>query len=95
MVGSTGVAHRERRDAQILQRFDPLRENRGDGRVALQIDAANFSTAVVDVEIRRELLMIRLELNGAGRIAIELRNIDLVGRVRTRHKTEVLLHVAI
>ncbi len=60
VIGAAGVAHRERGDAEIFQRLDPLHKNRGDGRVTLQIDSADSPAAIVEVEIRGQLLMLGL-----------------------------------
>ncbi len=56
VIGAAGVAHGEGGDAQVLQRLNPLLEDRRDGGITLQVDAANLAAAVVEVEVAGNLL---------------------------------------
>ena len=40
VIGAAGIAQRQRGHAEVLQRLDPLREDRRDRCIALQIYAA-------------------------------------------------------
>ena len=51
MVSAAGVAHGESGHAEIFERTHPGFEDGGNGLVLLQVDAANLSGAVVDVEV--------------------------------------------
>jgi hypothetical protein len=82
-------------DAKIFQWLNPLRENWGNRGIALQINSADFSAAVVQIEIRGQFLMLRFELDGAGGVAVVLGDSELVWLVRTGDEAEVLLHVAV
>jgi len=46
--------------AQVSQRDDPLGKNGCDGRVALCVYAANLARAVINVEVPRDELLLRL-----------------------------------
>ena len=54
VIRAAGVADRQRRHAEVVERLHPLLEDRRDGLVALQVDAANRAGAVVDVEVAGE-----------------------------------------
>ena len=58
VVCAAGVAQRQRRSAQIVERRQPCAEDRARGLVALQINAADLAGAIVQVEIDRELLVL-------------------------------------
>src|SRR5450755_576475 len=70
VIGSAGVAIGDGGNAEVLQRFHPLREDRSDCGVLLEIDAANSAAAVVHVKVRRNFLMLALYLDGPARVAI-------------------------
>ena len=51
MISATGVAHGESSHPEIFKGFHPRFEDGSHGFVLLQVDAADFSGAVVDIEI--------------------------------------------
>jgi hypothetical protein len=61
VVGAARAADRDRAGSQVGERLEPLFEDRAHAIVALQVDAANPARSVVDVEIARELCVLRLE----------------------------------
>ena len=69
MVGAAGVAQSDRGYADVLERLHPLFEDRADGGILLQVDSANFSAAVVDVEIAGDFFLLGLYLNRTGNFA--------------------------
>ena len=85
MIGAAGVANRQRGHAEIVEGLHPLREKRCDGFVALQIDAANFSRAVVHVVIRVELRLLGQHFNflRGGRVRFPIREMLLHISART------------
>ena len=52
--------------ADVVERLHPRLEDRRDGFVALEVDAANRAGAVVDVEVAGELGVIRLQRHGGA-----------------------------
>lgn len=79
VIGAAGVAHGDRADAEILKRSDPLREDRRNGGIALQVDSADFSGTVINVEVGGDEFLFRLHFKRAGRAAHEFRESLLVG----------------
>jgi hypothetical protein len=67
-------------DAEVLERGDPLGKDGRDGCVALGIDAADFASTVVDVEVSRDKLLLGLDVEWACGTAHVLRQRHLVGR---------------
>src|SRR5262249_45594975 len=67
VVGAAGVAAGQRRRPQIAERFKPGAEDRTHRLVALKVDAANLASAVVEVEIGRELFVSGFERERAWR----------------------------
>src|SRR6185503_21092682 len=61
VIGAAGVADGQRGHADAAERLHPLAEDRGDGVVLLQVDAADRAGAVVDVEVAGELRVLGLE----------------------------------
>src|SRR6202012_2849544 len=82
-------------DAEVPERLDSRAEGRLPRRVALQIDAADFSGAVVDVEVDIERLPLRLSFNGARGLEDELRELDRFRVGGERVGAEVVPHVAL
>ena len=95
VIGASGIAHGQRVDAKVVERLNPLREDRRDGRILLQVNAADFSCAVVHVEVAGDLLLIGFGLHRAGRFAYPLRQLELVGSGGQRHIAEMLLDVTV
>src|SRR5204863_1613554 len=87
VIGAAGAAHRQRRGTEVVKRDEPFPEDRNDRRVLLTVDAPHLSGAVVEVEVRRELLPLRLERDRPARgAAHEFREVSLcrMGRLRAR-----------
>src|SRR5207253_4464906 len=59
MVGAAGVRDRDRAGAHIAEGHQPLSEKISEGAIALQVDTANFSGAVIQIEIAGKLLVFR------------------------------------
>src|SRR5271165_2682918 len=95
VIGAASVAERKSRDAEIFEGSHPLLENGSDGGVALEVDAANFSSAIIDIEIRGEFLVVGLKLNRAGGIAVKFGDIHLLWIGGARNKPEMLLDVIV
>src|SRR5579859_2203761 len=95
MIGAAGVAHGERRDAEILERRNPLPEDRLLCGIALEIDPADLSGAVVDIEVRIERLPLRLGFDGTGGLADELRQLHRLRIGGEREGSEVLFDIAL
>src|SRR4051794_12510254 len=70
MVGATRICERDRGGAHLLEGLEPLAEDRPRGLIALEIDAPDLASAVVEVEVGLELLEVRL---GCGRGLLLLR----------------------
>lgn len=68
MIGGCHRARPKDVHAEIVQRFDPLFEDFLHRQIALHPDAADFTGAVVEVEIGGELFVARLQLH-RGRVA--------------------------
>src|SRR5215472_16854743 len=95
VIGAARVSHGNRADSQIREGSDPLLEDGSDGRVLLQVDAANFSRPVVDVEVSGNLLLLGFQLDRSRRLSQEIRQLELIGGGRQRHEAKMLLHVAV
>ena len=63
VVGAAGAADGKRGHAHGLERLHPFLENGPHRFVSLQVDAANFSRAVIHIEIGRKLGVFGLELH--------------------------------
>src|SRR5262245_27461522 len=61
MVGPAGVLNADGRHAEVAKRREPLLEKRAHRFVLLEIDAANASAAIIQIEVTRQLRMLRLE----------------------------------
>src|SRR5207253_2296095 len=75
VVGAARVTHRDGRRAQVIERLEPLREDRSYRRIFLRIDTADLPRAIVHVEVRRDLLLLRLQLQRPVSWPQEVRNI--------------------
>src|SRR6185312_13510681 len=73
---------------------DPLLEYRRDGGVLFEVDTTKPPTAVINVEVARNLLLIGFQLYRAGGFAQPLRQLHLVRSRGQRHVSEVLFHVS-
>src|SRR4051812_36751804 len=75
VIGAAGVGERDGLCAKIVERREPLFEDRRGCGVPLAIDAADLPAAIVEIEVRRQLLVFRAfdELRRAAR-----------GRIRRR-----------
>ena len=71
MVGAAGVLIRDGGDAEVGERGHPLLEDVEDGAVVLRVDAANFSGAVVDVEVGGDQFLLGLDFERARGLADE------------------------
>ena len=80
VIGSAGVPHRKCGNAKIFERRDPLRKDGRDGSVALEVDSANLSRAVVDIEVSGNQLLFGLDLKRPRGPAHELWQRYLIGR---------------
>ena len=60
MIGAAGVLNRDGVHPHRLERLHPFAENRPCGFVALQIDAAEFAAAIVNVEVNVKLALLGL-----------------------------------
>src|SRR5581483_5806035 len=60
VIGAASIAHRERVHAQIFERLHPCFEDRLHRGISLHVDTANLSGAVVDIELNRNLCLLRL-----------------------------------
>src|SRR5262245_20942054 len=63
VVGPSCVCDRQRRRTHILERRQPRAKDPTHFLVALQVDSANFSSAVVEIEVTGHLLLIGLQLD--------------------------------
>src|ERR1700719_974974 len=95
VIGAAGISHRDRADAQVAKWCNPLLENLSDRRILLQVDPADFSRAVVDVEVSRNLRLLRLDDNRSSRLAQKIRQLHLIGSLRQRHVPEMLFYIAV
>ncbi len=62
VISSSGVAHADRGNAEVFQGIDPLLKDGRNSGVLLQVDAENFSAAIIDIEVAGDFLLIRLKL---------------------------------
>src|SRR5689334_21062679 len=69
MIRRSNRTRPEDLDTQILEWFDPLLEDRPNAKVPLIPHAADLARAVVEIEIRRELVPLGLRPHGC-RIAV-------------------------
>ena len=95
VVCAAGVAHGDGGHAKIPERLHPLGEDRSDRGVLLQINTANASTPVIEIEVCRELLIIGLGLHRSGRLAVELGELKLIWLIRSRNKSKVVLYIVV
>src|SRR5580692_77790 len=95
MIRAACISYRDCAHAEIAQRRHPLLEDGTDGGILLQVDTANFSRAVIQIEISRNFLLLRFQLNWTDRLAHEVRQVQLVGRSRKRYESEMLLYVSV
>src|SRR5256886_8113084 len=66
VIGTSGVADGKGIHAKVVERFHPGGEDGGDHFIALEIDAANLTSAVVDVVVGVELGMFGRGLHHFG-----------------------------
>ena len=59
VVGAAGVGDGQRGGAHLAEGLEPLAEDRADGLVPLEVDAADLAGAVVEVEVGLELVVTR------------------------------------
>src|ERR1700748_710351 len=71
VIGSTGVPHGYRGNAEVFEGSHPLRKDWGNGCVALQVDSANLARAVVDVEVSRDEFLFGLHFQWTSGAAQE------------------------
>lgn len=64
VVGTAGIAIGHGVGTHVSEGFQPRFEHLSDGRVALRVDAADLATTVVEIEVCRQLGMIRLDTYG-------------------------------
>src|SRR5258706_10297483 len=95
MVGAAGVAHGDGIHAEIFERFHPGLENWLYGGILLQVNAANFSTAVVHVEIGGDFRLFWFHRDFSGFAAQKCRHVFHPGLVHARTRTEMLLHITL
>src|SRR5581483_7590777 len=95
VVGSAGVAVGDGGDAEVFEGGDPLGEDRRHHAVALGVDAADFTAAVVHVEIAGDEFLFGLDLKRAGSAPHEFRQRHLVGGCRGFGGAEVVSAVAL
>src|SRR2546423_1581014 len=90
MIRSAGVANGDCRRPQILEWSQPGAENRTDSFVALQIDAANLSSTVIQIEVTGYFFVFRFDLQ----FALLSKTATTTGRARDRNAfTEVLCNI--
>jgi len=94
VIGAARVAVGDGGDAQVFQRLDPLRKDRADGGVFLQLNAEDFAGAVIDVEVAGNFRLLGLQHDWAASLTHPLRFLQLFGSGRERRVAEMLLHVA-
>src|SRR5712691_5923781 len=66
MIGSPGRAHRHGVRAEVFERVEPGFEDRNDGRVLLRVDAAYFAGSIIEIEVRGQLRVLRLDGQRTG-----------------------------
>src|SRR5882724_13438789 len=59
MVGAARVRNRDRAGAHVAEGHQPLSEKIPEAAIALQVNTANFSGAVIEIEIARKLFIVR------------------------------------
>src|SRR5262245_49408085 len=69
VIGAAGLVHRDERGAEIGERLEPGLEDGDDTGVVLAVDPADLSAPVVEVEIDRQLRVLRLGRDGPGLLA--------------------------
>src|SRR5271155_2106959 len=93
VVGAAGKASADGSDVEILERRDPLLEDRNDRIIFLRIDAADFAASVVNVVVSGNKFVLRLQRERACGSANKLGPFKLLRRGRARETSEVSLHV--
>ncbi len=63
--------------------------------VFLQINAADASAAVVEIEVAGNLRILRLEFDRACRFSVEFGEFEFIGSTGARNESEVLLYVVV
>ena len=81
VIGPTRIRHRDRRHGKVLQRRNPLPEDRLLRRIPLQIHTTDPPAAVIHIEVRIQRLPLRLGRNRPRSLPIKLRQLHLV-RIR-------------
>src|SRR5262245_26149267 len=56
VIGAACIRDRKGRSIHLFEGQEPFAKDGADGLIALQIDSANFASAVVEVEIDRKLI---------------------------------------
>src|SRR6059058_1334059 len=74
VIGAAGVADGERVHAEVVERLHPGGEDGGHHFIALEIDAADFAGAIVNVVVGVELGMFRRRLHyfGIGEMLLDV-----------------------
>src|SRR5207249_4568576 len=74
VIGAAGVADGERIHTEVVERFHPGGEDGGHHFIALEIDAADFAGAIVNVVVGVELGMFRRRLHyfGIGEMLLDV-----------------------
>src|SRR5438093_11040542 len=93
MIRSAGIAHRHGCRAEVLERFEPQLENRNDSRIFLRVDSADFSGAVIEIEVSGQLRVLGLERERAEVAAERGRQIALFRR-RLGPRSEMFRYVS-
>src|SRR6267143_3670724 len=72
MIGAAGVCYRQRRGALIAERHQPLAKERADIFITLQINAANLTCAIVQIEVDVKLIVLSFsyKFGGSGGLAV-------------------------
>ena len=77
VIGAASVLSSNGGHSEVFQGCNPLRENRPFGEILLQVNAANPARAIVYIEVTRDQLLLRFELDGPARFAQKLRLLQL------------------
>src|SRR5207244_2209487 len=95
MVRTTRVAHSDGVHAQVVKRQHPGLKYGLDRGIFLKIDAANFSRAVINIEVSRDFGLFRLHRDRTGLAPKQSWHSFHVGLVHGRTRPEVLLYIAL
>src|SRR6202050_3215934 len=93
VIGAAGKASADGGDVEILERRNPLLEDRNDRIVFLRVDATDFTASVVNVVVSGNKFVLRLQRERTGGFANKLGHFKLFRRARARETSEVSFHV--